>query len=86
VSLWDTVKKKGFKINLLKIPTRRTPAQVDHKVRTEFQRARVIRTLKRVKQACDSIDMSGWSPETTELKALGLEVSALIRDLESYEM
>lgn len=71
-------------VNIISIPTRPTPRQIEHNMRTEFERARVIRTLNRVRQFLDGVEVSEFSPQA-DVGHLTLEISALIRDLESYK-
>lgn len=73
---------KGVNIS---IPTRPKPRQIEHNMREEFERGRVIRTLNRARQIFDSIEVSGWSPEGSEISCIILEISALIRDLEAHK-
>lgn len=76
--LWAGIKKKGFKATLLKIPTRRTPVQIEHNMRSEFERARVIHTLNRTQEfLCTRAEVAA--------QKLLVEVRVLIRELESYK-
>ena len=79
MGLLEVIKKKGFKVNILKIPTRKTPQQIEHKIHEEFDRARTISTLK-------AVEIFLTDPNKTEAKANGILsiVSSLRQSLESY--
>ena len=78
--LFESIKKKGFKVNLFKIPTRRTPRQIEHKIHTEFDRARTISALKLV-------EVFLADPNKSEDKAQSIlaVVSSIRRRLEAYK-
>jgi hypothetical protein len=80
MNLLDAIKKKGFKINVLKIPTRKTPQQIEHKIHNEFDRARTISVLK-------AVEVFLTDPNKTEDKASGILVlvSSFRRELEAYK-
>lgn len=80
MGLWDAIKKKGFKANILKIPTRRTPIQIEHKIRTEFDRARTINTLKMIEVFLTDPDKTVGKRESVLML-----VSGLRSDLEAYK-
>jgi hypothetical protein len=79
------IKKKGFKINLISIPTRSKPQQIEHSIRTEFDRNRVIKTLERVQKFIDGIVIFKRLPSSLDLDQLSAEVDGLITHLKSYK-
>jgi hypothetical protein len=83
--LVDSLKKKGFKIPILRIPTRKTPQQIDHNIRTEFDRARVIRTLSRTLEFLDDIERLDIYENRSRLWGMTSEIGALLRELKSYQ-
>lgn len=85
MKLLDNIKKKGIKGMFLGIPTRRTPRQIEHNIKEEINRARVIRVLNRIQQFFDGLDIEGFDARSSEMGELSVEISALIRELESYK-
>lgn len=77
--IWDALKKKGFKVNVLKIPTRRLPVQIEHHIHEEMNRAKVIHTLNRVQEFLSVYHESTIAQQLTE------EITSLIQELKSYK-
>jgi hypothetical protein len=82
---FDAIKKKGFRATLLKIPTRRTPRQIEHNMREEFQRGKVIRVLNRTHEFLDSIEALGIYHDSARLQHLTAEITALLRELKAHK-
>lgn len=85
MKLLNALKKKGFKVNILKIPTRKTPRQIEHQILNEFHRGRAIRTLRRVYQFLDAVEAHPEDVDVTRLSSLLSEVNGLITTLSTYK-
>lgn len=78
-------KKKGFKFNFLKIPTRATPQKIEHNMREEMDRARVIRALTKMQEFLDNTPTFLPLDRELEIHTLTVEISALIEQLKAYK-
>jgi len=85
MNLLKDLKKKGIKGMFLKIPTRKTPRQIDHQIRREFDRGRSIRVLRRIQLFLDGLEAHPEEVDKTTLSVLSAEVNGLITHLSSYK-
>lgn len=76
----DIIKKKGVKFNIFKIPTQARPFEIEHNIRVEFDRQRVIHTLSNVEnfllalKANREIDVAVLDSLAKEVRSLALEI------------
>jgi hypothetical protein len=84
VGIKDFIKKKGFKATLLKIPTRRKTFEIEHEMRVEFERHRVVRTLRNVENYLLDI-RTRKEINVVILDSLTNEVRAMIKELLAFK-
>ena len=80
----DILKKKGAKLNILSIPTQPTPFDIEHKIRGEFQRHRVVHTLRNVETFL--LDLQALEQTSViNVDCLLTEVRAVIKEILAYK-
>ena len=76
----DIIKKKGVKFNIFKIRTQARPFDIEHNVRVEFNRHRVVKVLSNTEEFLLALktnrefDDAVLDSLTKEVRALGLEI------------
>lgn len=84
MSFLKTLKKKGFKATLLKIPTRRKTFEIEHEMRVEFKRHRVVRTLRRIENFLLALKVRR-AIDVVILDSLLNEVEAMIKEMLAFK-
>lgn len=80
----DILKKKGAKFNIFSIPTQPTPFDIEHKTREEFQRHRVVHTLRNVETFLLDLQASEQTGVINK-DSLLKEVRAMIKEILAYK-
>lgn len=75
----------GVKIPILRIPTRRTPQQIEHQMREEMDRARIINLLNEIKNYFES--SLPYSPEFEKVHITRFlsKIEGMISELNTYK-
>ena len=80
----DIIKKKGFKVTLFKIPTRKKPFEIEHEMRVEFKRHRVVRTLRNMENFLLALKVRK-AIDVVILDSLLNEVEAMIKEMLAFK-
>lgn len=83
--IYKSIKAKGVKLNLLKIPTRRTPVVIEHNIRKEFDRERTYSLLEEVIQFLDTLELNPELLDTSRLRNLRGKLCAFKKELHEYK-
>ena len=75
----------GVKIPILRIPTRRTPQQIEHQMREEMDRARVISLLNEIKNYFEISLPHSPEFEKVHITRFLSKISGMLADLTSYK-
>lgn len=84
MNLLKSLKKKGFKATLLKIPTRRKTFEIEHAMRVEFKRHRVVRTLRNVENFLLGLKIKK-EVDVIILDSLLKEVDVMIKEILAFK-